>query len=108
MPASLLHLGERRPPGSARKRITWTIVTLVPLGAIAGLLAFGAIANWALRARGEVPAPDLGDTIWMTVLATLMRVTFVLSLVIGMVRVREDRAVERERARSSNMRTSRR
>lgn len=105
MPAALLNVGARKPPRSARSRIGWMIVTLVPFGAITGLLCFGAVSDWIARAQGAVPAPDFGDTVWLTIIAVMMLAMFVSWLVAGTILVREQRAAEVRRA-SLSERTS--
>jgi uncharacterized BrkB/YihY/UPF0761 family membrane protein len=70
----------------------WMIVTLVPFGALAGLLTFHAVRNWVDRIQGEDPVPDLGDTVWLTVVAALMLILLVLWVVVGAARFREQRS----------------
>lgn len=95
MPAALFHNGGRKAPRSARRRLGWMIVTLVPFGALAALLAFHAVTSWIARGQEEAPIPDLGDTVRLTVIAAAMLVMLVLWTTVGIARIREQRSAER-------------
>lgn len=95
----LFEMGRSRPPRTAKRRIMWMIVTLVPLAVIAGLMTAGAVSNWIALDRGAVPAPGLGDTIGLTVCGGIGLLVFVVVLVLGVRRVREQRVTERTKTR---------
>lgn len=91
---AMYQLGKSRPPRTAARRVGWMVVTLGFLGVVVGFMLAGAISNWFALGRGVVPAPDLSETVLLTLLGVVGAVLFMVTLVLGVRRVREQRAVE--------------
>jgi len=94
--SALFHAGQRHPPRTAARRLLWGIVTLLPLGAIAACLTVGAVLGWT----GDVSMTD-ADRLWLTVFAAIFDLVFVLTLVVGTIRVTRQFAQERSTTPSS-------
>ncbi len=90
MSFALFQAGRRRPPRTAARRVLWGIVTLLPLGVIAGSLTVGAVLGWT----GEVALSE-SDRLWLTVFAVGFDLVFVLTLVLGTIGVTRQFAQER-------------
>lgn len=77
------------------------VVTLPLLGAIAAILVWGAATNWAAIATGSDPAPGLVETIALSAFGAVLSAMFLVTLIVGIIRVREQRTAERATAQAA-------